>query len=98
MKARSFVSVPGHVMVAHLDGEAVLLHLGNRSYVSLNATAAFVWRALEQQQEHEQIVQGLCSEFDATPEEARTALDTLLDDLLRRDLLRAAPPSSSPVA
>jgi hypothetical protein len=88
--------VPGHVMVAHLDGEAVLLHLGNRSYVSLNATAAFVWRALEQHQEHEQIVRGLCSEFGATREEARAGLDALLDDLLRRDLLRAATPADSP--
>jgi hypothetical protein len=90
---RSLPSVPDHVMVAHLDGEAVLLHLGNKSYVSLNPTAAFIWSALERGEGHERIVQGLCTEFGAPPEEARTALDALLVDLVRRDLLTPAPPA-----
>jgi hypothetical protein len=82
--------IPGHVRSAHFEDEAVLLHLRDKSYVSLNSTAAYVWQGLEQGWNRDRLMAGLQHEFGASAEEARTALAELLEDLLGRGFLTPA--------
>jgi len=79
--------VPEDVLAAHLEGEAVLLHMDTKNYYRLNATAAHVFRGVERGLGREALLDGLCAEFEVEREVAAAELDRLLDDLARRGLL-----------
>ena len=83
-------SIPEEVLTAHLSGEAVLLHVGSKRYFQLNATAACIWRGLEQGAAREQIVDELCARFDVTRPEADEAFARQVAELRDRALIRAA--------
>jgi hypothetical protein len=82
--------VPEDVLAAHLEGEAVLLHMDTKNYYRLNATAAHVFRGLERGLGREALLDGLCTEFDVERDVAAGELDRLLADLSARGLLAAA--------
>ncbi|HYW12084.1 MAG TPA: PqqD family protein, partial [Longimicrobium sp.] len=82
--------VPEDVLAAHLDGEAVLLHMDTKNYYRLNATAAHVFRGLERGLGRDALLDGLCAEFEVERGVAAAELDRLLGDLSQRGLLAAA--------
>lgn len=82
--------VPEDVLAAHLDGEAVLLHMDTKNYFRLNATAAHVFRGLERGLGRDALLDGLCAEFDVERGVAAGELDRLLGDLSARGLLAPA--------
>jgi hypothetical protein len=83
-------SVPGDVLAAHLEGEAVLLHMDTKDYFRLNATAACVWKGLERGLDHDALVNELCANFEVEPPAAAAELDRLLAELEQRRLIVAA--------
>ena len=83
-------TVPADVLAAHLEGEAVLLHMDTKDYFRLNATAACVWKGLERGMGYPALVDELCANFDVEPDQAREALDRLLGELEQRRLIVAA--------
>lgn len=82
--------VPEDVLAAHLEGEAVLLHMDTKNYYRLNATAAHVFRGLERGLGREALLDGLCAEFEVERETAARELDRLLGELAQRGLLAPA--------
>lgn len=82
--------VPEDVLAAHLDGEAVLLHMDTKNYYRLNATAAHVYRGLERGLGRDALLDDLCEEFDVEREVAAAEVDRLLGDLAARGLLAPA--------
>lgn len=76
------------VLVAHLEGEAVLLDLHSKRYFRLNATGARIWKGLEQSLAPDQIVAGLMEEFDVDAITARSEVDRVIGDLGARGLVR----------
>ena len=87
MDAVTRYEVPGEVLTAHLEGEAVLLHMDTKDYFRLNATAACVWKGLERGMDHAALVQELCTRFEVEPAQAEEELDRLLAELLQRRLI-----------
>jgi hypothetical protein len=83
--------VPDDVLTAHLEGEAVLLHMETKDYFRLNETAAVVWKALERGRDRAAIVAELVEGFDVDAAEAAEELDRLLAELAGRGLVVAAP-------
>jgi len=83
-------TVPGDVLAAHLEGEAVLLNMDTKDYFRLNATAACVWKGLERGMDHQALVTELCASFEVEPHEAAAELDRLLGELEQRRLIVAA--------
>lgn len=79
--------VPPDVMTAHLDGEAVLLHLKTKAYFKLNDTAAELWKGLEAGEDENAIVARLTSKFDVDAETARTESAKIIEELRSRGLL-----------
>lgn len=75
------------VLAAHLEGEAVLLDLETKRYYRLNATAARIWKGLEQSLEPPQIVNALVAEFTVDAATARTEVERALADLRTRGLV-----------
>lgn len=75
------------VLVAHLQGEAVLLDLKTKQYYRLNATAARIWKGLEQSLEPPQIVDALVDEFAVDAATALAEMERTLAHLRTRGLV-----------
>ncbi len=75
------------VLVAHLDGEAVLLHMDTKRYFRLNETGQHIWRLLERGLDRDAVVAALVAEYEVDAATAGAALDRLVDDLRRHALL-----------
>jgi hypothetical protein len=87
MEATSRYAVPDEVLTAHLEGEAVLLHMDTKNYFRLNATAALLWKGLERGLEREQLIDDLLAEFEVDRPTAAAELDRLLGELAARGLV-----------
>ena len=75
------------VLAAHLEGEAVLLHLGTKQYYRLNETGAVIWQGLERGLDAPAIVAQLTREFEVDPKIAESELQRTLEELRERGLL-----------
>jgi len=79
--------IPDQVLTAQLEGEAVLLDLQTKSYYRLNATAARIWKGVEDRLEPSQIVNVLMDEFAVARKTAQAETERTLRDLQARGLL-----------
>ena len=75
-------------LTAHLEGEAVLLHIGTKQYFRLNRTGAHIWKALEAGATADGITESLVETFDVPRAEAEEAVSALLAELLEHKLVR----------
>lgn len=80
-------TVPDDVLAAHLEGEAVLLHMETKNYYRLNATAAAVYKGLERGLGRDALLDDLCAQFDVERGVAAAELDRLLGELEERGLV-----------
>ena len=87
MPGETIYTIPDDVLTAQLQGEAVLLHLQTKSYYRLNATAARIWKGVEDRLEPSQIVNMLMQEFAVPRKTAQTETERTLRDLCARGLL-----------
>ena len=69
------------------NGDAVLLHLGRKTYYSLNETGARIWRLLGEGLTLDEISQGLEAESDVTLEHAQQCVIVLANELRAEELL-----------
>ncbi len=72
------------------DGSAVLLHLDNKFYYSLNATGSFMWQQIEKSAGSitvAKLVEALCQHFEVTPEQARSDVKEFIEDLAKEGLV-----------
>jgi hypothetical protein len=79
--------VSTEVMTAHLEGEAVLLHLGTKAYFKLNDTAAEIWKGLEAGESNDALVARLTAAFDVDAATARTETERVVGELTTKGLL-----------
>ena len=79
--------IPDNVLTAQLEGEAVLLDVQTKSYYRLNATAARIWKGVEDRLEPSQIVNALVEEFAVARATAQAETERTLGDLRARGLL-----------
>jgi len=77
------------VVAAHLEGEAVLLHLGTKQYYRLNETGAAIWKSLEQRDDVATTVKRLVEEFEVDAATAETEVHRVLAELRERDLIES---------
>ena len=90
MEQSANYTVSTDVLTAHLEDEAVLLHMDTKRYYRLNATAAAIWRGLEQGRTRAQLLEELCHRFDVTEAQASPELDRVILDLVDKGLLKTA--------
>ena len=79
------------VLAAHLEGEAVLLHMETKDYFRLNDTAAWIWKGLERGLDRDGLVAALLERYEVSPAEAEAELDALIADLSQRGLVTREP-------
>jgi hypothetical protein len=75
-------------LTAHLEGEAVLLHIGTKQYFRLNRTGAHIWKALEAGSTVDDIASSLVETFDVPRAEAAEAVTSLISELIEHKLVR----------
>ena len=77
------------VLFAQLkNGNAVLLHLGTKSYFSLNPTGAIMWQGIAQGKTLAEVSQDLTQKFDVTSDRAASSVLQLADQLVGTELMR----------
>jgi len=81
------ISTFDHVLFRELDGEAVLLDLEREQYFGLNELGTRVWKALHAGSEVAAIVTGIAEEFDIEPEQVRSDVEELIEDLKSAQLI-----------
>lgn len=71
-----------------LDGEAVVLDLGNSKYLSVNSTGTLLLRQLSQgDRSRGELVQALVAEYGIESDQADSDVERFVADLRSRDLL-----------
>jgi hypothetical protein len=75
------IVVAADALVAHMDGEVVVLHAGTKDYHHLNETGQHIWRGIEQGSGVDTIVDGLLAAYEIDREQARAAVLRLIDEL-----------------
>jgi len=81
------VAISKDVLTAHLQGEAVLLHLDTKQYYRLNETGAAIWRCLEEGVGLADIASRLVTEFDVELATAEAEVQRVLGELRERRLV-----------
>ena len=87
------LGVHPEVVDTELDtSETALLHLGSKTYYSLNATGVRVWQGLKQGLTLNQISQSLQEEFEVDAETANRGVLELVEDLSQQGLVQVPDP------
>jgi hypothetical protein len=86
MPASVCVNAP-HVVHETIDGETILIHLGNGSYYSLDGAGSEVWVLLAAGVSTEELFEAATDRFLGDRSEVETGLSSLLAELLREGLL-----------
>ena len=86
-ESTSNYTVSKDVLTAHIDDEAVLLHLKTKRYYRLNETGAAIWKGLEENLNLQAIVAGLVRDFEVDTEAATAEVTRVLEDLRGKELL-----------
>ncbi len=75
-----------------LDGEAVLLNVGNGLYYTLNRVGTVIWELLTGERPLDGVVRAICERFDVGEEVARGDLAALVATLHQEDLVLESKP------
>ncbi len=78
------------VILRELDGEAVILHLGDESYYGLNESGTRMWQLLTSGDSIEAAFRSLLEEFEVGEETLRADLCQLVGSLLDSKMVRFA--------
>lgn len=70
-----------------IDGELVILDLASSTYLTTNATGAFLAKQLGEERTEDDLVAALVEEYGIEAEPARADVQDFLADLRRLDLL-----------
>ena len=70
-----------------IEGEIVMLHLHEGTYISLNRTASALWVALVEGSSRQQLVDTLVNRFEVDGEVATRDIDAFVDELRARRLV-----------
>lgn len=84
------IRIPSDILVAHLEGESVLLDMGSKNYFRLNATASAIWRGLEAGKEVDQIIDELQAKYDASRATVASGVDETIRELATRKLVQVS--------
>lgn len=74
------------VLVRELDGEAVILHLGDESYYGLNESGTRIWQLLTTSPSIETAQKTLLEEFDVDEKTLSNDISKLIESLLERKM------------
>ena len=82
-------------LLAEFPGDdSILMDIDGKRYLRLNQTAAFIWRALEENRSDSEIAEALIRDFDVAPERAEASVNRFVAALAQRGLVRGSGPAA----
>ena len=81
MAAEKIYARAAGFVAANLGDELALLDMADGTYLGFNATAAHLWRLLDQPMTLEALCEAMLAEFDVSPDQCRDEIAALLDRL-----------------
>lgn len=75
------------VVAETLDGEATIVDLESGTYYALNESGSYVWDELSKGADGDSLPEALAARYGVDPEEARSAVDGIVGELLERKLI-----------
>jgi hypothetical protein len=78
------------VLLQQIDGEAVLLHMTRGEYYGLDSVGTAMWQALEESSSIQSAYERLAAEFAVEPDQLKTDLHKLIQDLVKHELVQVA--------
>ena len=87
---------PQNVVHETIDGETILIHLGTGTYYSLDGVGAQIWGLLAAGASQSEVAADVASGSDADPAAVQQAVESLVEELLREELLALEPGDSAP--
>jgi hypothetical protein len=73
--------------ITSLEGEGVVLHLGDRRYFSVNETGLTLLEATTEARTFDELVQSILNEYDVPTEEAVATTRKFLDECLASNVI-----------
>lgn len=80
--------IADNVVFRNLAGESVLLNLDTGTYFGLDAVGTRLWNLVAEHRSTAQVINILLSEYDVDEPRLQTDVNTLIDQLLAKGLLR----------
>ncbi|MBB4634703.1 PqqD family peptide modification chaperone [Longimicrobium terrae] len=90
LDATSRIVAAGDQVSTELEGEAVILHLGDGIYYGLNAVGARLWSLLEEPRAVAELRDALVADYEVDAETAERDVIELMDELMERGLVEPA--------
>jgi len=87
---------PQNVVHETIDGETILIHLGTGTYYSLDGVGAQIWGLLAAGASQSEVAADVASGSDADPAAVEQAVELLVEELLREELLALASGDAAP--
>jgi hypothetical protein len=78
-----------------IDGEVIILNLDRGRYYSLTLAGTHAWNAIGRAASGEEIVTELLARYEGARSEVERAVDQLLDELRREELILSLPPAAA---
>lgn len=74
-------------LLRQVAGKQVVVPVGSAAgkfpgMLTLNATGAYLWQLLEQEQTRESLTQAVCGRYEVSPEKALADVDRFIENLL----------------
>ena len=89
MTEARFVALP-NVASCQLGDGAALLNLQSGLYFSMNAVASLVWDNLDEAKSANELATAVQGAFDVSLDRAKADVETLLEELLKLDLIETS--------
>lgn len=70
-----------------IDGEVVIVNLKKGHYYSLMETGAVIWDGIERGIYRENVIEEMTQQYDASPEDIKTAVDIFFERLQQEELI-----------
>ena len=70
-----------------IEDDLIILNSDTGKYLELNSSAKFIWKLIENGKNYSEILTSLLDEFEVSREEAQLALDDLLSNIRKQDLI-----------
>lgn len=79
-------------MLREVDGTSIVVAVGEKSktfngMIKLNSTGSFLWKLLENDISHSQLLERMLEEYDVDEEQARQGIDSFVSKLKENGLL-----------
>jgi hypothetical protein len=80
------------IRLTAMEGEGVVLHMGERRYFTVTETGLVILEALKSPRTFEQLVEAITNEYDVSTEHAETSVQRFLDQCLKSSLVLTSAP------